>query len=40
MRRNRYKGRALVEEFKRGLNEVLRRSLGKAEKFPERIEEW
>jgi len=40
VRRNGYKGRALVEEFKRGLNEVLRRSLGEAEKFPERIEEW
>ena len=37
MRRNGYKGRALIEEFKRGLNEVLRRLLGEAEKFSERI---
>jgi len=39
VRESRYKSWAFVEEFKRGLNKVLRRKLGKAEESPEKIEE-
>jgi len=35
-----YKGKPLIEEFKRGLNEVIRRKLAKAEKPPTTIGEW
>jgi len=35
-----YEGRALVEEFKRGLNRVIRRRLAEAEIPPTTITEW
>ena len=35
-----YKGRPLVEEFKREMNEVIRRKLMKAENQPSSIEQW
>jgi len=35
-----YKGRPLVEEFKRGMNEGIRRKLMKAENPPTSIEQW
>ena len=35
-----YKGRALVEEFKRGLNGVIRRRLAEAEIPPTTITQW
>ena len=38
-RRNSYKGRPLIEEFKRGLNRSIRRKLAKAEKPLTTIEE-
>ena len=39
-RGSRYKGRPLVEEFKRGLNGVIRRRLMEAENQPSSIEQW
>ena len=35
-----YEGRALVEEFKRGLSRVIRRRLAEAEAPPTTIEQW
>ena len=35
-----YEGRPLVEEFKRGMNGVIRRKLMKAENQPSSIEQW
>jgi len=35
-----YEGRALVEEFKRGLGRVIRRRLAEAETSPTTIEQW
>ena len=35
-----YKGRPLVEEFKRGMNGGIRRKLMKAENLPASIEQW
>jgi len=35
-----YEGRALVEEFKRGLNGTIRRRLVEAESPPSTILEW
>ena len=34
-----YKGRPLVEEFKRGINEVIRKKLMKAENQPSSIKQ-
>ena len=39
-RGSRYKGRPLVEEFKRVMNRVIRRKLMKAENQPGSIEQW
>ena len=38
-RRSRYKGRVLVEEFKREMNGVIRRKLINAEKSPRSIDQ-
>jgi len=35
-----YKGRSLIEEFKRGLNGAIRRKLAEAEELPTTIKEW
>ena len=35
-----YEGRPLIEEFKRGLNERIRRKLAEAEELPTTIGEW
>jgi len=35
-----YKGRPLVEEFKRGMNREIRRKLMKVENLPISIEQW
>jgi len=35
-----YKGRPLVEEFKRGINGAIRRKLMEAENLPSSIEQW
>ena len=35
-----YKGRPLVEEFKRGMNEVIRRKLMEVENQSGSIEQW
>jgi len=40
VRRSRYEERLLIEEFKRGMNETIRRKLMKAEKPPRSIEQW
>ena len=39
-RRSSYEQRVLVEEFKRGINGVIRRKLMKVEKPPTSIEQW
>ena len=39
-RESRYEGRPLVEEFKRGMNEGIRRKLMEAENPPASIEQW
>ena len=39
VRGSRYKGRPLVEEFKRGMNRVIRRKLMKAKNQPGLIEQ-
>jgi len=39
-RGSRYEGRPLVEEFKRGMNRVIRRKLMEAENQPGSIEQW
>jgi len=39
-RGSRYKGRPLIEEFKRGMNGGIRRKLMKAENLPASIEQW
>jgi len=39
-RGSRYKGRALVEKFKRKINKVIRRKLMEAEMSPTSIEQW
>ena len=39
-RENRYKGRPLVEEFKRGVNRAIKRKLMEAERTPTSIEQW
>ena len=39
-RRSNYKGRSLIEEFKRGLNRAIRRKLVEAEELPTTIGEW
>jgi len=39
-RESRYKGRLLVEEFKRGMNGGIRRKLMEAENSPASIEQW
>jgi len=40
VRGNGYEGRPLVEEFKRGMNESIRRKLMEAENQPGSIEQW
>jgi len=35
-----YKGRALIDEFKRGLNRMIRRKLAEAKSLPSMITEW
>ena len=35
-----YKGRALIDEFKRGLNRTIKRKLAEAESLPSTITEW
>jgi len=40
VRGSRYKGRPLVEEFKRGMNGGIRRKLMEAENLPTSIEQW
>ena len=35
-----YKGRPLVEEFKRGMSEAIRKKLIEAERPPTSIEQW
>ena len=35
-----YKGRVLVEEFKRGMNEIIRKKLIEAERLLSTIEQW
>ena len=35
-----YKGRPLVEEFKRGMNRVIRKKLIEAERPPTSIKQW
>ena len=39
-RGSRYEGRPLIEKFKRGMNEGIRRKLMKAENWPALIEQW
>ena len=39
-RGSRYKGRPLVEKFKRGINRMIRRKLIEAERPPTSIEQW
>ena len=39
-RGSKYKGRLLIEEFKRGMNEMIRRKLMEAERPPTSIEQW
>jgi len=39
-RGNRYEGRPLIEEFKRGMNGAIRRKLMEAENQPSSIEHW
>jgi len=39
-RGSRYEGRALIDEFKRGLNGVIKRKLAEAESPPSMITEW
>ena len=39
-RGSRYKGRPLVEKFKRGINGMIRRKLIEAERLPTSIEQW
>ena len=39
-RGSRYKGRSLVEEFKRGMNRSIRRKLMEAKNQPGFIEQW
>jgi len=39
-RRSGYEGRPLVEEFKRGMNGLIRRKLMEAENLPASIEQW
>ena len=40
VRGSEYKGRLLVEEFKRGMNRAIRRKLVEAERPPTSIEQW
>ena len=40
VRGSRYKGRPLVEKFKRGINSAIRRKLMEAENQPGSIEQW
>ena len=40
VRESGYKGRPLIEEFKRGINGAIRRKLMKAENLPASIEQW
>ena len=40
MRGSGYKRRPLVEEFKRGMNRVIRKKLMEAENQPSSIEQW
>jgi len=39
-RESSYEGRPLIKEFKRGLNEAIRRKLAKAKELPTTIGEW
>ena len=39
-RGSKYKGRPLIEEFKRGMNRIIRRKLMEAERPPTSIEQW
>ena len=39
-RGSKYKGRLLIEEFKRGMKEMIRRKLMEAERPPTSIEQW
>ena len=39
-RESRYEGRALIDEFKRGLNRTIKRKLAEAESLPSTITEW
>ena len=40
VRESRYKGRPLVEKFKRGINSAIRKKLMEAENQPGSIEQW
>jgi len=40
VRGSRYEGRLLIEEFKRGMNRIIRRKLIKVERPPTSIEQW
>ena len=40
VRGSRYEGWLLIEEFKREMNEVIRRKLMEAENQPDSIEQW
>ena len=39
-RGNEYKGRLLIEEFKRGMNGAIKRKLMKMENQPDLIKQW
>ena len=39
-RRSGYEGRPLIEEFKKGMSEAIRRKLMKTERPPTSIEQW
>ena len=40
VRESGYEGRPLIEEFKRGMNRMIRRKLMKVERPPTSIEQW
>jgi len=39
VRRSKYKGKSLVEEFKKGINSIIRRKLIEAKYLPKSIEQ-
>jgi len=40
VRGSEYEGRVLIEEFKKGLNRMIRRRLAEAESLPSTITDW